>query len=63
MEKKKIVLPELSFTRSELTWGCICTPKNQTHTINKDGEPLDLASSPKQASKCANMGDTEIKKL
>jgi hypothetical protein len=38
-------------------------PKSQSHSINEDGEPLDPAISPNQASKCANMEDREIKKL
>jgi hypothetical protein len=48
---------------TQFTRGWLCTPKSQSYSINEDGEPLDPATNPEQASKCANMGDREIKKL
>jgi hypothetical protein len=61
MEKKN-VSKELSLRGSKLTRRCTCTSLSQIHTTNDDGEPLNPITSPKQASKCANMVDRKIKK-
>jgi hypothetical protein len=47
---------------SQLARKYTCTPKCQTHPTYDDGELLNPAAIPTQPSKCANMGDMEIKK-